>query len=195
MKALNDRVICKLCNMPDKTKGGILLPKQAFQDGEAKINIGRVISAGDGMMLRNGEIIPVKVKEGDVIVWEQFGALRMEILGPRTVCVRSEDIGAILDKTEYDDGWFEDFEGGEHAENLEKTFENRKKILAVGEIERENKCTCDVMCTKCGFEDQIKLDWIDKLTVDESGMPKCAKCFTNTMKITKKHMNIVGIIH
>ena len=80
MKALNDRVICRLCNMPDKTKGGILLPKQAFQDGEAKINMGRVISAGDGMVLRNGEIIPVKVKEGDVIVWEQFGALRMEIL-------------------------------------------------------------------------------------------------------------------
>lgn len=123
MKALNDRVLVKLANMPEKTKGGVYLPTTNFQDGQAKINIGKVLAAGDGMVLRNGEVVPVKVKEGDVIVWEQFGGIRFEILGPKTVCIRSEDIGAILEVGEYEDGWFEDFADGqekEHVDNLNR---------------------------------------------------------------------------
>ena len=117
MIALNDRVIAKVSNMPEKTKGGIILPTQNFQEGQAKINIGKVLAAGPGLTLRNGEVIKVPVKAGDVIVWEQYGALRFEILGPKIVCIRAEDIGAILDSSEYDEGWFEEFDGGQDAIN------------------------------------------------------------------------------
>lgn len=193
MQALNDRVICKLSNMPEKTKGGVILPVQNFQDGEAKINIGKVLSAGDGLVLRNGEVIKVKVKPGDVIVWEQFGALRFEILGPRTVCIRSEDIGAVLDKGEYDDGWFEEFDGGQASQNKDATLEFKEKMDAV-DTGRQDKCSCEIICNECGNKVDIELPWLDinLASVDDSSLPVCERCEKRAMKVSKKNINLTG---
>jgi chaperonin GroES len=188
MKALNDRVICKLANMPEKTKGGILLPDQAFKDGEAKINIGLVVSAGEGVTLHNGEKISVGVKKGDVIAWEQFGALRMEILGPKMVCVRSEDIGGQLEEGEYDMGWFEDFEGGQHSLVDKIVKDEQTKIITsqTGEVVKD--CECETQCQECGLKDSIKLKVLDATIgkVDDSNLPDCRSCGKPSLKVTKK---------
>lgn len=169
MKALNDRVLVKLANMPEKTKGGVYLPTANFQDGQAKINIGKVLKAGDGMTLRNGEVVPVKVKEGDVVAWEQFGGLRFEILGPKIVCIRSEDIGAILEVGEYDDGWFEEFEGGQSKEHLDniKKFKAEAVEAVLQNSKRKFKCPNN----ECKVYDQI----IEKEIVGP-GFSNCEYC-------------------
>ncbi len=193
MEALNDRVICKLANMPEKTKGGVLLPVQQFQDGEAKINIGKVLKAGPGMVLRNGEVIKVGVKEGDVVVWEQFGALRFEILGPHTVCVRSEDLGAVLSKDEYDDGWFEDFVEGQEKENKDAVIDFKKEMDAV-DVALPDTCSCELICQECGVKSDKELPWLDKnlASVDDSNLEPCWSCGKPAMKISKKNINLTG---
>ncbi len=109
MRAINDRVIIRVGYMVESA-GKLVLASDTIDNGRIALNIGKVISAGEGVTLRTGELIPVKVKEGDVIVWEQFGAIRFEVLGPDVVCVRSEDIGAVLDETEYKDRYLFDTE-------------------------------------------------------------------------------------
>lgn len=100
MRAINDRVIIRAgCMM--ESLGGIVLASSTIDNGRLALNIGKVVSCGDGVTLRTGEVIPVKVKPGDVVVWEQFGAIRFEVLGPDVVCVRAEDIGAVLDEAEW----------------------------------------------------------------------------------------------
>jgi chaperonin GroES len=191
MIALNDRVIAKVSNMPEKTNGGIILPTQNFQEGQAKINIGRVLAAGPGLTLRNGEVIKVPVKAGDVIVWEQYGALRFEILGPKIVCIRAEDIGAILDPSEYDEGWFEEFDGGQDAINDDA-------VSAYAKEQRDNQgklpdlCECELLCQECGAKENIALPWKDSMgTVDDALLATqlCYKCNKPAYKVSKKILN------
>jgi chaperonin GroES len=106
LRALNDRVIAKVGWFPE-TVSGIAMAGQTLVDGQAKTNLGKVIAVGPGVTLRTGERIDVSVKVGDIISWEQFGGLRYEILGENVVCIRSEDIGCVLDESEHA-GWLFD---------------------------------------------------------------------------------------
>ncbi len=152
MKALNDRVIVKLGIMPERTQGGIDLPTVAVKDGQAKVNVGRVIAAGGGIQLRTGEFIPVNVKPGDVITWEQFGGILYEILGKNVVCVRAEDIGAVLEPSEYA-GWeFDDSIIQERQEKIQKELAEKKEQVKLIQYESDNTrfdgtCTND-LCEK-----------------------------------------------
>jgi chaperonin GroES len=192
MRALNDRVIVKMANMPEKTAGGILIPKGTIKDGEAKINIGKVISCGDGMVLRTGEVVACKVKAGDVIVWEQFGGIRFEILGPRFVCVRSEDIGGILDKSEYDEGWFEDFK--EDYKTPTDIGRDKFKEQMSEVVSKSDECNCELLCNECGNTQDVILKWRDEFSVDDSNLPACDKCKKPALKVSKKEVRTTGIV-
>lgn len=191
MIAQNDRVIAKMANMPEKTTGGIYLPQQKFEDGKAKINIGIVLSAGPGMTLRTGEYVPVNVKKDDVIVWEQFGGLQFEILGPRTICIRAEDIGAVLDKSEYDLGWFDDYEEGTSPDEIkQKAIDDFKTEERKSESKNVSGCDCELLCNECGNKMDIVLKWKDAFTVDDSNLPACDNCKKPAMKVSKKNVTL-----
>jgi co-chaperonin GroES (HSP10) len=147
MRALNDRVLVKMANMPEKTEGGIIMPDRVLRDGQAKINIGKVLAVGGGITLRTGEVIPVRARVGEVVVWEQYGGVLFEILGKGIMCIRSEDIGAILEPGEYQDTWFSDEVEAQNVQNNLDAFEKqRKKLREVVETK------CERICAECGFE-------------------------------------------
>jgi chaperonin GroES len=61
LKPLGDRVIVKVLEAEEKTKGGIILPdtaKDRPQEGE-------VVAVGSGRLLDNGERVPLEVKVDD----------------------------------------------------------------------------------------------------------------------------------
>jgi chaperonin GroES len=51
-----------------ETTGGIILPDTA---NKPLLTKGKVISSGPGA-IQNGELVPTAVKEGDVILWENY---------------------------------------------------------------------------------------------------------------------------
>jgi len=65
IRPLHDRVIVRREEEEQKTAGGILLPGSA----QEKPNQGEVIAVGSGRVLDSGELRPVDVKIGDIVVF------------------------------------------------------------------------------------------------------------------------------
>ena len=74
LKPVNDKIIVKPKPKKDefKTESGIILP-DLVEGGE--LNEGTVISVGDGMYSTTGTLIPVVVKEGNKILYQQHGGI------------------------------------------------------------------------------------------------------------------------
>ena len=101
MKAINDRVVVRKAEMPDKTKGGLFIPDSVKGDGKLRMNVGEVLSFGAGTRTVNGEWLPGYAgKVGDWVAWEQFGEFQADVLGKNQWVLRAEDIMGILEPHE-----------------------------------------------------------------------------------------------
>ena len=94
LKPLYDRVVVKKAEMEQKTAGGIILPDTAKEESQ----IGDVIAAGEGKLLENGEIRPLKVKVGDKVLYSKYAGNEIEIDGEKLLVIREEDILAIVEE-------------------------------------------------------------------------------------------------
>ena len=65
VKLLHDRVLIKRLAQEEKTESGILIPDAAKE----RPQMGIVVEAGPGKVLKNGKVLPLEVKKGDKIVF------------------------------------------------------------------------------------------------------------------------------
>jgi chaperonin GroES len=93
LKPLYDRVVVKKIEMEQKTAGGIILPDTAKEESQ----IGEVIAVGEGKLLENGEIRPLKVKEGDKVLFSKYAGNEVKVDGEELLIIREEDILAIVE--------------------------------------------------------------------------------------------------
>ena len=91
IKPLGDRVVIKMLEAEEKSKGGIFLPGQTKEEPQ----IAEVVAVGPGEM-QDGKNVPMQVKVGDKILFPKFmgGAVRVE--GEDLLVVSEKDIFAIL---------------------------------------------------------------------------------------------------
>lgn len=68
IKVLGARVLVEEQRDADQLESGIILPGQE----KKKTNRGRVIAIGDGAILENGTVVPMKVKVGDFVLYSSF---------------------------------------------------------------------------------------------------------------------------
>ena len=61
LKPLGDRIVVKVLEREEKTKGGLFLPDTAKE----KPTEGEVVAVGTGKILDNGQKQPVELKVGD----------------------------------------------------------------------------------------------------------------------------------
>ncbi len=94
IRPLHDRVIVKRLEEEEKTKGGIIIPDTAKE----KPLEGRVVAAGNGKILENGEIRKLDVKEGDRILFGKYSGNEIKIDGEEHLILREDDILAVIDK-------------------------------------------------------------------------------------------------
>jgi chaperonin GroES len=94
IRPLHDRVIVHRLEEEEKTKGGIIIPDSAKE----KPLEGKVIAAGKGKILENGEIRPLDVKEGDRILFGKYAGTEVKIDGEEHLILREEDILGIIEK-------------------------------------------------------------------------------------------------
>ncbi|OMH41046.1 co-chaperone GroES [Desulfurobacterium indicum] len=93
LKPLYDRVVVKKVEMEQKTAGGIILPDTAKEESQ----IGEVVAVGEGKLLDNGEVRPLKVKEGDKVLYSKYAGNEVELDGEKYLIIREEDILAIVE--------------------------------------------------------------------------------------------------
>ncbi len=85
----DDRVLVKPSEAETKTAGGIIIPDTAKE----KPQKGTVVAVGKGKYAeQTGNLIPVPVKVGDVIMYGKYGGTDISIDGTDYLIMRSSDI-------------------------------------------------------------------------------------------------------
>ena len=94
-RPLQDRVVVKRVDSEEKTAGGIIIPDTAKE----KPQEGTVLAVGPGRRSENtGEVIPVDVAEGDVVVYSKYGGTEITVDGEDVLILNARDVLAKLTK-------------------------------------------------------------------------------------------------
>ena len=89
---LADRVILKMVEVEETTKGGIILTGTAKE----KPSVAEVISVGPGGMVDGKEIV-MTVQVGDKVITSKYSGTQVKIDGEELTIVRQGDILAIVE--------------------------------------------------------------------------------------------------
>jgi len=94
IKPLSDHILIEPMKREEKTKTGILLPETAEKD---KPEQGKVVAVGPGRKTSSGKVIPLEVKEGDIVLFTKYGPNEIKIDDKEYLVAKEEDILAILE--------------------------------------------------------------------------------------------------
>lgn len=89
LQPLGDRVLIKPLAAEEKSAGGIILPEKA----QEKPREGEVIAVGPGKLNDKGERKVLTVKQGDVVVYSEYGGTEIAYEGTDYLLI---DEGSIL---------------------------------------------------------------------------------------------------
>ena len=93
IRPLHDRILVKRVKEEETTKGGIIIPDTAKEKPiEAK-----VVAVGTGRILDSGEIRPLAVRKGDLVLFDKYGGTEVKIDGVEHLILREDDILGIIE--------------------------------------------------------------------------------------------------
>ena len=92
LKPLADRVIIKLVEAEETTKGGIILTAGAKEKPE----IAEVLAVGPGGLVDGNEVV-MTVKVGDKVITGKYSGTQVKLDGEEVTIVRQSDILAIVE--------------------------------------------------------------------------------------------------
>jgi chaperonin GroES len=94
IRPLHDRVIVKRKEVESKSAGGIVLTGSAA----GKSTCGKIVAVGKGRILENGDVRPMDVKIGDVVIFNDGYSVKTEKIDDEEVLIMSEsDILAVVE--------------------------------------------------------------------------------------------------
>ncbi|MBI1274374.1 co-chaperone GroES [bacterium] len=94
IRPLHDRVVVERLDSEEKTVGGIIIPDTAKE----KPQQGKVVAVGAGSRDDSGKIIPMDVKEGDIVLFGKWSGTEVKVDGKELLIMKESDImGVVLD--------------------------------------------------------------------------------------------------
>jgi chaperonin GroES len=91
LKPMGDRVIVKVTEPEEVTKGGIILPDVAKE----KPQIGEIIAVGPGRVSDKGETIKMQVKAGDKVLFGKYSGSEIMYENEKYLIMHESDLLAI----------------------------------------------------------------------------------------------------
>ena len=91
IQPLADRIMVKVLEAKEVTKGGIVLPDTAKE----KPQEAEVIAVGKGKVSDEGKVIPPEVKVGDKVLFGKYSGTEITVDGKEYLILKEEDILAI----------------------------------------------------------------------------------------------------
>ena len=91
---LGNRVLLKRLEREEKLKGGVILPDSVKKKQEQA----EVIAIGPGKKDKSGNLIPMPVKVGDVVLIEKYSGQEITLNDEEFVIVKADDLIAIVGK-------------------------------------------------------------------------------------------------
>lgn len=92
-RPLHDRVLLRRLESDAKTAGGIIIPDTAKE----KPAQGEVVAIGTGTRDDAGKLIPLAVKEGDLVLFSKWSGTEVTIDGEELLVVKESDIMGVLE--------------------------------------------------------------------------------------------------
>lgn len=90
--AVEDRIIVEPEAQESVTDSGIIIPDMAKE----KPTTGRVVAVGSGIALSNGEIMPLDVKVGDVVLFGKYSGHNIRHEEKDYITMKQGDVLAIM---------------------------------------------------------------------------------------------------
>lgn len=92
IQPLGDRVVIKVLEAEEKTKGGIILPDTAKE----KPQKGEVVAVGKGKLLDDGTVRSLEVKVGDKVLFSRYSGTEIKVDDEEVLIIKEEDILAVI---------------------------------------------------------------------------------------------------
>ena len=92
-RPLHDRVVVRRLNAEEKTAGGIIIPDTAKE----KPMEGEVIAVGPGARTERGELVPLDVKAGDIVLFGKWSGTEVKLDGEELLIMKESDVMGVID--------------------------------------------------------------------------------------------------
>ena len=93
IRPLRDRVVIRRKEEDVTSAGGILLPGSAKE----KPNQGEILAVGDGAVLDNGDVRPVALSVGDLVIFGQYSGNAVKIDGEELIIMSESEIYGVVE--------------------------------------------------------------------------------------------------
>ena len=94
VRPLHDRIIVRRIEETDQKVGGIIIPDTAKE----KPQQGKVIAAGRGKLNDDGKLIPLDVKEGDLILFGKYSGQEIKLEGEDYLIMREDEVLGVMEE-------------------------------------------------------------------------------------------------
>lgn len=100
LEPIGDNIIIELDEIKKskekKLESGLIIPATNVSDQEARQDMATVIAVGEGRILNNGRLLPLRVKPGDRVLFNKYAGTQL-IQDDKTYLILKEcDILAIM---------------------------------------------------------------------------------------------------
>jgi chaperonin GroES len=94
LQPLGNRILVRRLEAEETLKGGILLPDTAKKKQEQA----EVVAIGTGKKDKQGQVIPIPVQVGDIILMEKYSGQEVSLNDEDFVILKADDIIAIIER-------------------------------------------------------------------------------------------------
>lgn len=92
LKPLGDRLVVEPEERKETTASGIILPESAKE----KPQTGKVLAVGPGRRDDDGDLIPLDVQVGDVVMYAKYAGTEVKIDDKKYLIMKESDVLAVV---------------------------------------------------------------------------------------------------
>jgi len=89
-----DRIVVKVLDADTVSAGGIVIPDAAAE----KPNKGRVVAVGTGRLTEAGTVVPMEVKQQDIILFSKHAGQNVKVNGEEFLILIEDDVMAVIEE-------------------------------------------------------------------------------------------------
>ena len=94
VRPLHDRIIVRRIEETDQKVGGIIIPDTAKE----KPQQGKIIAAGRGKLNDDGKLVPLDVKEGDLVLFGKYSGQEIKLEGEDYLIMREDEVLGVMEE-------------------------------------------------------------------------------------------------
>ena len=87
-------MLVRLVEEDEQVRGGIIIPDTAKE----KPQQGEIIAVGPGKAGEDGKLLPMNVKEGDIVLFGKYGGTEVKLDNEELMIMNQSDIFGIVEK-------------------------------------------------------------------------------------------------